>query len=119
MAGYANYNLELPNGLKLKYMGTEIFLGTTPYTDLYMNMYMPLSSDTEYFFNELYKNIGPSCEEFWQYSSTDKLEKILKLNSDKKHPTEPEKNVISKRVVTKKTKRQFNYLKKGKLISKK
>lgn len=61
---YATYNLDTVPGAPLQYFGTEVFLGITPYGELHMNLYLPLSNHTAQVFDAMYFQIGPSCEEF-------------------------------------------------------
>lgn len=69
---YATYKLKISDKLTLEYFGTEIFLGITPYGELYMNMYMPLEDTTAKMFDEMYQNIGASCEQFSPFPDKNK-----------------------------------------------
>lgn len=70
---YSVYTVSLPHGPTLEYAGVASFVGVTPFGELLMNMYLPLSDDTAQIFNVLYQKNGPGCEQFAPFPDMRKL----------------------------------------------
>lgn len=70
---YSIFKIELPDKQCAEYLGIATFLGVTPFGELQMNMYLPLSEDTALIFENLYQKTGPSCEQFSAFPDSKKL----------------------------------------------